>query len=284
MEIKPTKPVLKWAGGKRQLLENLKSALPQEGYNRYIEPFIGGGALLFELQPTKAIINDYNEELTNLYTIIRDNVDELIDILGEYRDKHSKEFYYKIRELDREKEFANISAIEKAARTIYLNRTCYNGLFRVSRQGFFNTPIGRYKNPQILDEENLRAVQQYLKKNKVKINTGDFEKTALLAKQGDFVYLDPPYYPLSKTSSFTDYTSAGFGEAEQIRLKEVCDKLDRRGALFLQSNSDCDYIRELYKGYHFKTVEVRRAINSNKDNRSNITEVLISNYNVNKEG
>ncbi|SEK18691.1 DNA adenine methylase [Pseudobutyrivibrio ruminis] len=274
------KPVLKWAGGKRQIIQELKKALPEEGYNRYIEPFIGGGAFLFELQPEKAIINDYNGELTNLYKIIRDDADSLIKLLDLYKSKHCKEFYYEVRAMDRMDDYDKLSDVEKAARTVYLNRTCYNGLFRVNSKGYFNTPIGRYKNPQICDRENLLAIQSYLKKNKVKINTGDFEKTALLAKAGDFVYLDPPYYPLSPTSSFTDYTSAGFGEAEQIRLKKLCDKLTQKGVLFLQSNSDCDYIRNLYDGYSIKEVEVRRSINSKKDKRDNIKEVLIANYSI----
>ncbi len=274
------KPVLKWAGGKRQLIQELKKALPPDGYERYIEPFIGGGALLFELQPAKAVINDYNAELTNLYKVIRDDVETLIELLDSYKVKHCKEFYYEVRALDRLDDFDKLSDVEKAARTVYLNRTCYNGLFRVNSQGYFNTPIGRYVNPQICDKENLLAIQSYLKKNKVRINTGDFEKTALLAKAGDFVYLDPPYYPLSPTSSFTDYTSAGFGEEEQIRLKKLCDKLTKKGVLFLQSNSDCEYIRNLYDGYQIKEVEVRRSINSKKDKRDNIKEVLIANYSI----
>lgn len=278
MELKSTKPILKWAGGKRQLIAELKSALPPKGYNRYIEPFVGGGALLFALQPAQAIINDFNWELTNMYTVIREHSDELISVLAEYKEKHDENFYYHIRGLDRTEEFENLSAVKKAARTIYLNRTCYNGLFRVNRQGYFNTPIGRYNNPLILDEDNIRAVQEYLKRRQIEIKTGDFATTALLAEKKDFVYLDPPYYPMSKTSSFTDYTSVGFGKEEQERLKTVCDLLDKKGAFFLQSNSDCEHIRNLYKGYYFRKVEVKRAINSKKECRGNIAEVLISNY------
>lgn len=280
MRMKPTKPVLKWAGGKRQLIDELIRSLPPKEYKNYIEPFIGGGALLFELQPSKAIINDYNEELTNMYFVIRDHADELIDLLGKYKENHSKEFYYKIRELDRLKTFKNLTDVERAARTIYLNRTCYNGLYRVNRSGYFNTPIGRYKNPQILDENNIKSVQKYLSDNSITIINGDFEEAIKKVRKDDFVYLDPPYYPLSKTSSFTSYTDVGFTEKEQERLKNACDFINDRGAFFLQSNSDCEYIRNLYRGYFFKTVEVRRSINSKKDCRSNIKEVLISNYRI----
>lgn len=280
MRMKPTKPVLKWAGGKRQLIDELIRSLPPKEYKNYIEPFIGGGALLFELQPSKAIINDYNEELTNMYFVIRDHADELIDLLGKYKESHSKEFYYKIRELDRLKTFKNLTDVERAARTIYLNRTCYNGLYRVNRSGYFNTPIGRYKNPQILDENNIKSVQKYLSDNSITIINGDFEEAIKKVRKDDFVYLDPPYYPLSKTSSFTSYTDVGFTEKEQERLKNACDFINDRGAFFLQSNSDCEYIRNLYRGYFFKTVEVRRSINSKKDCRSNIKEVLISNYRI----
>ena len=183
-----------------------------------------------------------------------------------------------MREMDRDESYGKLTDVEKAARTIYLNRTCYNGLYRVNKKGEFNTPIGKYKNPQILNEENIRAIEKYLKKNKVVLLNGDFAHALSKARKNDFVYLDPPYHPLTKTSSFTDYTKVGFGEAEQIKLKIECDKLNKKGCFFMQSNSDCEFIRELYKEYNIKPVSVRRSINSKKDGRTDITEVLITNY------
>ena len=274
------KPVLKWAGGKRQLIEEINKCLPTT-YKRYFEPFIGGGALLFELQPERAIINDYNWELTNLYHVIKNNPDELIERLTIYQEKHSKEFYYEIRELDRKNEFESMSDVEKAARTLYLNRTCYNGLFRVNRSGYFNTPMGRYRNPQILNSHNIRELSQFFNFAKVDITTGDFAEILKRTRKGDFVYLDPPYFPLTETSSFTDYTELGFGKIDQLRLKEECEKLHKKGVFFLQSNSDCPFIRDLYGEFYIKTVVVRRSINSEKSKRANMTEVLIANYPIN---
>lgn len=272
-------PVVKWVGGKRQLLPEIKKYTPKK-YNTYFEPFVGGGAVLFELQPNQAIVNDINKELINVYSVIQNNVDELIETLSNQEIyANTSDCYYKIRELDREpKKFNKLTGIERAARILYLNKTCYNGLYRVNSMGEFNSPFGSYKNPNIINEVTLRAVSKYFNESNIKFLNGDFEKVLKTAKKGDFVYFDPPYAPISKTSNFTGYNENGFGENEQIRLKEMCDSLNKKGVKFLLSNSDCEFIRELYKEYIIVTIKAKRAINSNGNNRGAVSEVLIRNY------
>lgn len=277
------KPFIKWAGGKRQLLKEIIPCIPKfEGC--YYEPFIGGGAVLFDLLPQKAVINDYNSEIALLYKVVRDNPRKLVNKLAEHEDLYEKngaDYYYAIRSLDRDREsYIGIPDIEKAARTIFLNKTCFNGLYRVNKMGCFNTPIGRYKNPEICCEEQIINASNYLKKNRIRIMSGDYSVSIKKAKEGDFVYIDPPYYPISKTSSFTDYTQKGFGEKDQVRLYEDCVKLNMVGVKFLQSNSDCDYIRQMYKDFYIRTVSVKRSINSNGEKRIGATEVLIANYEI----
>lgn len=211
-------PVVKWVGGKRQILDEIIPHIPQK-FSTYYEPFLGGGAVLFELQPKKAIINDINSELINLYHVIKTNVDELIEDLKKH--KNEKDYFYKIRELDRNKECYNsLTPIEKASRIIYLNKTCYNGLFRVNRAGQFNTPFGNYKNPNIVNEFTLRAVSKYFNKAQITFTCKDFDEALKGIRKGAFVYLDPPYDPVSDTSSFTGYDKGGFDRNEQIRLKK----------------------------------------------------------------
>ena len=268
-------PIVKWVGGKRQIIEDITRCIPK--FSTYYEPFLGGGAVLFELQPQKALVNDQNEELMNMYTVIRDNVEDLIHILSQHQN--DKEHFYKVRELDRDKKlYATLSNIEKAARIIYLNKTCYNGLFRVNLAGEFNTPFGKYKNPKILDEVALRAVSQYLNKSKVRLLNEDFEASLKGIRKGAFVYFDPPYDPISDTASFTGYDKGGFGKEEQIRLKKVCDRLNERGIKFLLSNSATDFIQDLYKDYRITFVKARRAINSIAEKRGEVDEVLVMNY------
>lgn len=272
-------PIVKWVGGKRQLLPEIKKYSPKK-FNTYFEPFVGGGAVLFELQPKNAIVNDINKELINLYSVIQNNVEELIDKLSD-TDTYSNtsECYYRIRELDREpQKYNKLTGIERAARVLYLNKTCYNGLYRVNSVGEFNSPFGSYKNPNIVNEVTLKAVNKYFNEANIKFLNSDFEKTVKNAKKGDFVYFDPPYAPISKTSNFTGYNESGFGENEQIRLKKLCDTLNKKGVKFLLSNSDCEFIRELYKDYNIVTIKAKRAINSNGNNRGNVSEVLIRNY------
>ncbi len=227
-------PVVKWVGGKRQLLQDILKHIPDK-YSTYYEPFVGGGAVLFHLQPRKMVINDINEELMNVYNVICNNVEELIEDLKKH--KNEADYFYKIRELDRDREkYAQLNNIERASRIIYLNKTCYNGLFRVNRQGEFNTPFGRYKNPNIVDDATLRAVNNYFNKAKVTLKCGDFEEAVKGIRKGSFVYFDPPYDPVSDSANFTGYDKGGFDKDEQIRLKKLCDKLNNRGVKFLLSN------------------------------------------------
>lgn len=270
-------PILKWVGGKRQLLDSIKPLVPK--CSTYYEPFIGGGAVLFCLQPNKAVINDCNEELINVYQMIKNFPDDLIEVLIQHRDNSCEQYYYEIRALDRDKEaYAQLSDVERAARIIYLNKTCYNGLFRVNSLGEFNSPWGRYANPNITNETTIRALHNYFNKAKITIKCGDYRETLKGVRKGAFVYLDPPYMPISESSSFTGYTAGGFDERQQIALKEQCDILNSRGVKFLLSNSACPFIEELYKAYKIEHVRAKRAINSKADKRGAVEEVLVRNY------
>ncbi len=270
---KETYPIVKWVGGKRQLMFELLKNMPKS-YNRYFEPFIGGGALFFELQPEKAYISDMNEELINLYSIVRDNVYDLIADLNKH--EVSKEYFLEIRNLDRTDEYKNLSNVQRASRFIYLNRTCFNGLYRVNSQGQFNVPFGNYKKPRIVDENNLLNCSELLKNTEIKC--ADFSGILLKVKKGDFVYFDPPYVPLNETSSFTSYTKNGFDMNMQFELREVCDELDSMGVMFMLSNSDTKLVNELYANYEIKKVFASRVVNANADGRGKITEVLVRNY------
>ncbi|WP_455586796.1 DNA adenine methylase [Bacteroides sp.] len=270
-------PFLKWVGGKRQIIPVMKDYFPRNISNlTYCEPFVGGGALLFYLQPKKAIINDYNAELINVYRIIRDCVDELIESLKQH--KNEAEYFYQIRSVDREPLFHDLTDIEKASRIIYLNKTCFNGLYRVNNAGEFNAPFGRYKNPNIVNEPTLRAVSRYLNSANVDILNGDYSNVFECIPVNSFVYLDPPYHPISETANFTGYIQGGWTEKDQIRLKMKCDELTERGIKFLLSNSSADFIKELYEGYIINTVKATRCINSDADKRGQIDELLIKNY------
>lgn len=271
------RPFLKWAGGKKQLLPEIKKYVPAN-YSTYYEPFVGGGAVFFELKPKKAVINDISQELINVYRVVKNNVERLIKDLKKH--KNNRDYFYKIRVLDRDKEYEKLSSIEKASRIIYLNKTCYNGLFRVNRQGYFNVPFGRYKNPNIINEKVLRAVSNYLIDNNIKILNKDFAEVLDKIEKNCFIYFDPPYNPLSESSSFTGYTFSGFGEEEQRRLKKLCDRLNKDGYRFLISNSATPFILNLYKYYKETTVIVKtnRSINCIASKRGEIEEVLIRNY------
>lgn len=270
------KPFLKWAGGKRQLLPVINELIP-ENYSTYYEPFVGAGAVLFDMQPKKAVINDANEELINVYRVIKNNIDELIIDLKEHVNE--EDYYYDVRKLDRTKEYKNMSDVKKASRILFLNKTCYNGLFRVNQQGEFNVPFGRYKNPNIVNEDTLRAVHHYLNNNDIKILNTDFEEAIKYMRKEAFVYFDPPYHPISDTSSFTGYTTDGFNAQDQKRLKKLCDSLDERGCRFLLSNSSANLIVDLYEDdYNLDFVDANRSINSKGDSRGEIKEVLVRNY------
>lgn len=274
--VSRAQPFLKWAGGKGQLLKQYEAFFPLK-FNNYIEPFVGGGAVFFHLYNVdrvgngkRAILIDSNEELINCYLTIKVDVNKLIRVLGNPKFKNEESVYYKIRA----KEPKN--KLERAARTIYLNKTCFNGLYRVNSQNKFNVPFGGYKNPMICNSENLRAVSLALKN--VEILVGDFERCLDFAKRDDFIYFDPPYQPLSRTSSFTSYTKNSFGEEAQKKLCEVFKKLDRRRCQVMLSNSDTPFIRKLYKDFKIETVFAKRAINCNGSGRGEITELVVLNY------
>ena len=272
------KPFVKWAGGKRQLVPTILANYLPKNYNlqTYYEPFIGGGALLFSLQPKKAVINDSNAELINCYRIIKNSLDELIEDLKNH--KNDEYYYYEIRDWDREKNFKSKTEVQRASRIIFLNKTCYNGLFRVNSQGQFNVPFGKYKNPNILDIAVLKAVNKYLNENQVTILNSDFQKAVKDAKRGDFIYFDPPYDPVSETASFTGYDVNGFNKQEQRRLKEVFDDLNSRGCHILLSNAYTEFIEYLYKDYLHTKISAIRAINCNGKKRGKVDEILVKNY------
>ena len=269
-------PVVKWAGGKRQLLDVILPLLPAR-IAFYCEPFVGGGAVLFARQPRRGLVNDLNSGLMELYAVIRDDVDALIADL--HRHENTAEYFYRLRNLDRDPAgFSALSPVERASRLLYLNKTCYNGLFRVNAAGHFNTPFGNYKNPNLTDERTLRAVSRYLTKNALELRSEDFESTLADVPRGGFVYLDPPYDPLSDTANFTGYQSGGFGRDAQLRLRRCCGDLHRRGVRFLLSNSSTPFIRGLYDDFEIHTVQARRAVNRDAGGRGPVEEVLVRNY------
>ncbi len=274
-------PVVKWVGGKRQLLPEIRKYIPQKKYTLYYEPFLGGGAVLFDLQPLNAIVNDLNEELINLYTVIKNDPDELIKDLKKHRNQ--SDYYYRIRELDRDRsKYRKLTDVERASRIHYLNKTCFNGLFRVNRAGEFNTPFGRYKNPNITNEVTIKAVSKYFNKANIEFRNVDFVEAVKDINQDSFVYFDPPYDPVSDSANFTGYDKGGFDREEQKRLKMLCDQLDERGISFLLSNSATAFIKDLYsdpnRNYQIEIIKAKRTINSNANGRGEIDEVLVRNY------
>lgn len=269
-------PVLKWVGGKRQLLDTLIPLLPKR-ITTYCEPFIGGGAMLFHLQPNVAYVNDINSDLILVYTIIKNDVEALIAALAEY--KNEAEFFYSVRDWDRDKEkYASLTDVERAARIIYLNKTCFNGLYRVNNAGEFNSPFGSYKNPNIVNAPVLRAVSSYFNNADIHFTSTDYAEVLRTIPKGTFVYLDPPYDPVSVTSSFTGYSKGGFTRADQIRLRECCDELTKRGIKFMLSNSSTEFIHAQYAAYNITVVQAKRAINSVASRRGDVDEVVVRNY------
>lgn len=270
-------PFLKWVGGKRQIIPEILSQLPKNISSlNYCEPFIGGGALFFHLEPKKAIINDYNDELINVYKVIKNNLEELLIDLKKH--ENTSEYFYKIRSIDRQPLFDELTNVQHASRIIYLNKTCFNGLYRVNSLGEFNSPFGRYTNPNIVNEPVLRAVSKYLNSSEITILNGDYEKVLNAVTADTFVYLDPPYHPISESSNFTGYVQGGWTEKHQIRLKKACDDLDKKGVKFLLSNSSAPFIKELYSEYYIHSINANRSINSIGDKRGQIEELLIKNY------
>jgi DNA adenine methylase len=280
----PARPFLKWAGGKRQLLPEIRKYVPRE-FGTYFEPFVGAGAVLFDLQHSPAVINDANEELINCYRVIKSNPEELIRLAGKHEWNDSKDYFERLRALDRKPGLHMLSPEERAARVIYLNKTCFNGLYRVNGQGHFNVPYRKHdKTPQVVDPEVIRAVSGYLNGARVEIKCGDFRGAVAGAGRGDFVYFDPPYDPVSKSAAFTGYASGGFGREQHGALKRVCDELTERGCQVLLSNSDTEFVRGLFRNrrrYAVREVGARRSINSVGARRGQVGELLIfNNYNV----
>ena len=277
------KPFVKWAGGKRQIIDKLNKYVPDD-YNTYYEPFVGGGALLFELSPKNAVINDSNKELMNVYKCLcdEDKFKKMCTILNHYEAEHSEQFFYEIRDKDKNKKtFDRLSDYTRAARTIYLNKACFNGLYRVNSKNEFNVPFGKKTKVNTYNGGNLITVSNYLTMNNIKILSVDFEEAVKEAKKGDFVYFDPPYD--SDTSTFNSYTEEGFGKEEQKRLAKVFKELSDKGCYVMLSNHNTTLINELYKDYNIHVIEAKRNINSNGNKRGKVEEVIITNF-INKEG
>jgi DNA adenine methylase len=272
-------PFVKWAGGKRRLFPIYQTYFPKH-FNRYFEPFIGGGAVLFgllKINPNlQATIMDNNAELINAYLMVRERIEELLELLKGHKASHCREYFYEVRDWDRSPDFHARQPVERAARFIYLNKTCFNGLYRVNASGFFNVPFGRYKNPQIYNSENLRAISRAIQN--VEILNVSYESILDLAKPEDFIYFDPPYHPLTPTSYFTSYTSNQFKEEDQSKLRDIFILLNQRGCYVLLSNSSAGLIRVLYshsQGIFIKEIQAPRLINCNASKRGKIGELLM---------
>ncbi len=265
-------PIVKWVGGKSKLLPELLARMP-ESYGRYYEPFAGGAALFFRLAPKRAVLADSNPDLINLYSTVARDVNAVIRKLQAHRDEHDEAHYYDMRTRwnDREVEW---STPERAAAFIYLNKTCFNGLWRVNRSGAFNVPIGRYTDPPICVPEALRAAQQVL--SRAEIRRADYRTAIRDAKAGDFLYFDPPYDPVTPTANFTSYTANAFGPDEQRALADTARELVARGCKVMLSNSDTPFIRSIYKGFRVDRVKCARAINSNAAKRGDVDEVIVT--------
>lgn len=264
------RPFMKWAGGKRQVLSQYLPFFPTN-IRTYYEPFLGGGAIFFHLQPSKSVLTDINAELVNVYQCVRDAVEEVILLLREHQKHHQKDYYYSVR--------ANPSAepIERAARLLYLNKTCFNGLYRENSKGQFNVPMGRYKKPAICNPELLCSASHALQSAEIALEPFEYILKRSFHPQ-DLIYFDPPYHPISATSNFTSYNRYAFRTEDQIRLRETFVELARRGLRVMLSNSDCPFIRELYEGFNIHTIQAARSINSKCARRGKITELLITSY------
>ena len=270
-------PFTKWTGGKRQLLGELRIYMP-ENYNRYFEPFVGGGALFFDLAPEQAVINDFNEELINAYRQIKDKPVDLIDLLLGHKENNSKDYYLELRAADRDGRLASMTDVERAARILYMLRVDFNGLYRVNSKNQFNVPYGRYKNPKIVDVDLIHQISGYLNENDIEILQTDFADAVAGAQTGDFVYFDPPYIPLNETSSFTSYTHEGFSYEEQVRLRDTFKELTDRGVYVMLSNSSSPLVEELYQDFNVHFVEAQRTNGAKSSSRGKISEIIVTNY------
>jgi len=267
---------LKWAGGKRQLLPELVSRIDRlGGFGTYFEPFFGGGALFFELWglgriKSGAVLSDINRRLIDTYRAVAGDVEAVISLLRGHKDKHGKDYYYAVRAVEPRR------LDRKAARVIYLNRTCFNGLYRENSKGRFNVPMGRYRNPTICDQDVLRAASKALAD--VELLAVPFDEALARPKAGDLVYLDPPYVPLSASSSFTAYSKGGFTMDDQVRLAETFRDLDGRGVHVMLSNSRTDAVMEMYQGFNIDMVKASRAVSCKADHRKDVTELIVTNF------
>ena len=270
------KPFLKWAGGKRQLLPELLKRVPK--FETYFEPFLGGGALLFDLMPKRAIISDVNSDLICCYLAVQFQLDELLAAIEIHRRNHSAEYFQSIRSIDRmlDRSIEDMGTVDRAARLMYINRACFNGIWRVSKAGYCNSPFGHAKTVNFPDRSLLKQASELLKS--CTILSGDYIDAVATADSSSFVYFDPPYDPVSKTASFTGYSIHGFNRCYQEQLKNIVDRLTNRGCKVMVSNSYTDYIRDLYGDYNCVKVLAKRAINCKVDRRGSVSEILITNY------
>ena len=273
-------PFIKWVGGKRGLLSQIIPLLPKN-FNNYFEPFVGGGALFFELytrgllKDKEVFLFDINAELINAYNIVTNYPNQLINELEIFKQNHSQEFFYEVRSWDRQNDFLQRSDIQRASRFIYLNKTCFNGLYRVNKNNQNNVPIGSYKNPNICDAEVILSASRALKN--VNILNSSYKEVLKYASKNDLIYFDPPYYPLTQTASFTSYSEFEFLEKQQLELYDVFKSLSEKGCNVLHSNSDTEFIKDLYKDFEIKEIFANRFINSKGSDRGKISEVIIKN-------
>lgn len=270
---KGARPFLKWAGGKGKLVADILKRLPPT-YRHYHEPFVGGGALFFALRPARAFLSDVNEELVTTYQVVRDNLDDLIEHLSHHR--YERDYFYEVRGWDRRPDFGSLSPAKRAARFIFLNKTCFNGLYRVNSKGHYNVPFGDYAAPVILDTDNLMRCHQALQGTDISL--ASYRAVEARAEAGDLVYFDPPYAPVSATSSFTGYTAHGFTDADQQELRDLCVRLDTKGVSFILSNSSAPTILDLYQNFCIERISVARAINATASGRGKVDEVLVRNF------
>ena len=278
--VSEPKPFVKWVGGKRQLMQDLENNFPKQ-FTTYHEPFLGGGAVMFNLLTKKrhlsCNVSDFNSDLILAYVTIRDKLEKLIESLENHSKnyhKNSTEYYYEVRKQEPKQQ------IEKVSRLLFLNKTCFNGLYRVNKKGQFNVPLGRYTNPNIVNKENLTAVSKILQSKKIKISCRDFEAVLGDAKKGDLVYFDPPYQPVSSTANFTSYTHRDFTEDDLERLAKLADQLHSKGCYVLLSNSNSKTVKDFFSKKYWKisSINVNRAINSNAQKRTGHKEIIIKNY------
>lgn len=271
------KPIIPWTGGKRRLLPELTRHAPTE-FGRYFEPFAGGAALLFSLQPKEAILNDANTELINCYNIVKADPDALLELLGEHARLDSKEYFLQVRAMDREPDFLDLDPVIRAARMIYIVRAAFSTLYRVNKQGFCNSPYGNGMSQRSIGEDNIRKVSEYFNNNSIEFRTGDFVDACEEAQEGDFVYLDPPYFSVAKDGSLFNYSADGFNLEDQHRVKQLVDDLSDRGVFVMASNAACDEVFELYKDYTIHTPTISRTNGGKNAAYGKIQESLIVNF------